>query len=117
MLEVPFDSFLDAFFELERWLPSEFFLELCAVDGVSCIVAKAVGYIGDKVQTVAFWISEEFVNSLDHYLNKVDVLPLVESADVVGFIDLAFVETFRRLCRNILRTILRSYAILGASLY
>ena len=48
-------------------------------------MALAVGDVGDKFFRRSFRISEQAVDGLDHHLDKVDVFPLVEAADIVGF--------------------------------
>ena len=85
VLQVPLDGLLDPFFELERWLPTEFALELGAVDGVSCVMTKAVGNVCDEVEVCSFWSAEESIYCVDDGLDDVNVLPLVEDSDVVGF--------------------------------
>lgn len=47
VVEVPADGALDAFFELEGGLPAELALQLAAVDGVTQVVASAVGDVCD----------------------------------------------------------------------
>ena len=41
---------------------------------------------------MSFWITENLIYGLDHYLNQVDVLPFIETADVVRFGCLSFME-------------------------
>ena len=55
-------------------------------------MAEAVGNIGDQFQAVTLRIAKDTVDCLDHHLDQVDVLPLVEAADVVGLGNLAFME-------------------------
>ena len=55
-------------------------------------MAETVGDISDKIETMPLRIAEDAVYRLDHHLDEVDVLPLVESADVVGFGDAALME-------------------------
>ena len=55
-------------------------------------MAETVGDIGDEIKAVSLRIAEDTVYRLDHNLDEVDVLPLVESADIVSFCDLAFME-------------------------
>ena len=57
-------------------------------------MSKTICHICDKVKAVSIRITEDLVNSLDHYLDKVDVLPLVESTNVVSLIDLSFMENY-----------------------
>ena len=92
MVEIPADCLFDSLLELEAWLPAELFLELGAVDGVSCVVAKTVCHIGDQAFRVPFRITEDAVHSLDHDLDQVDVLPFVEASYIIGLGYPAFVE-------------------------
>ena len=55
-------------------------------------MSEAVGDVGDEVEVFAFFATKESVNGIDDDLDDVDVLPLVEAADVVGFCYLAIVE-------------------------
>ena len=92
VIEIPADSFLDALFELETGLPSEFTLQFRAVDGVAHIVSGAVGDIGDEIHVGTFGPTQQAVDGVDDHLDDVDILPLVETADVVGLGNLALVE-------------------------
>ena len=84
ILEIPFYSLLDTLLKLERWLPAEFLLQLSRVDGITHIVTLSVGYISNQIQVSTLRATEQFINSLDNHLDDVDVLPLVETADVIG---------------------------------
>ena len=92
IIEIPLYCFFDAFFELERWFPSEFCLKLARVDGVTGIMTEAVSDVSDEVEVFAFLTTEESVNSIDHNLDDVDVLLLVEASDVVCFCHLALMD-------------------------
>ena len=83
---------LDALLELEARLPAEFLLEFCRVDGVAHVMAGTVGDIGDEAEVLAFPSSEKPVHGLDQELDDVDVLPLVETTDVVGLSDPSVME-------------------------
>ena len=48
-------------------------------------MTKAVGDVGDEVDVSTFRSAKEAVNCLDDGLDDVDVLPLVEATDIVGF--------------------------------
>ena len=67
-------------------------MELARVYGVTGIMTEAVGNVGDEVEVFAFFASEKTVNGIDDDLDDVDVLPLVEAANVVGFGYLAIME-------------------------
>ena len=92
VVEVPADGALDAFLELERGLPAELALQLAAVYGVAHVVAEAVGDVGDEVEVLSLAAPEQTVDGVDYHADDVNVLPLVEAADVVGLGNLAFVE-------------------------
>ena len=67
-------------------------LEFGGVYGIAHVVALAVGNVGYEVKVCAFGTAEEAIHSVDDDLNDVDVLPFVETTDVVGVSHLAFVE-------------------------
>ena len=92
VIEIPFYGLLDTLLKLERWLPTEFLLKLARVDGVTHIVTLSVGYVSDEVHILAFFSAEQTVNSLDDHLDDINVLPLVETTDVVSLGNLALVE-------------------------
>ena len=52
----------------------------------------AVSDIGDEVKVFTFLAPKQSVNGLDYHLDDVDVLPLVESADVIGLRHLSVME-------------------------
>ena len=94
VLEIPFYGFLDTLLKLERWLPTQFLLQLSRVDGVTHIVTLSVCYIGDEVHILAFLSAEQSINGLDNHLDDIDVLPLVETAiardNAIRFINYLF---------------------------
>ena len=92
VLEIPFHGLLDSLLKLERWLPTQFLLKLARVDGITHIVPLSISYVGDKVHILAFLSAEQSINGLDDHLDDVDVLPLIETADVVGLGNLTLVE-------------------------
>ena len=55
-------------------------------------MTEAVCDIGYQVVGISFGIAEETVDGPDHDLYQINVLPFIESADVVGFGYAAFVE-------------------------
>ena len=92
IIEIPLYCFLDALFKLERWFPAEFCLQFARVNSITGIVAKAVSNVCDEVEVFAFLASKEPINGIDDYLDDVDVLPLVEATDVIGFSYFALME-------------------------
>ena len=52
----------------------------------------AVGYIGYEIHILAFISAKQTVNGFDDHLDDIDVLPLVEAADVVCVSHLALME-------------------------
>lgn len=55
-------------------------------------MAGPVGDIGDERQILAFLTSQKSVDGLDEDFDKVDVLPLIEASDVIGFGYLSLME-------------------------
>ena len=55
-------------------------------------MAEAVGDVGDEAEVLALAAPEQTVDGVDYNADDVDVLPLVEAADVVGLGHLALVE-------------------------
>ena len=92
VIKIPLYSFLDSLFKLERWLPAEFLLELARIDGVTHIVTLSVCYISNQIQICTLRATEQSINGLDNHLDDIDVLPLVETADVVSLGNLTLVE-------------------------
>ena len=92
ILEIPFYGFFDTLLKLERWLPTQFLLQLSRVDGVTHIVPLSVCYISNQIQVCTLRATEQSINSLDDHLDDIDVLPLVKTADVVSLGNLALVE-------------------------
>ena len=85
IIKIPTYSLFNTFFKLEARLPTEFCLKFARVDGVTGIMAEAVGNVGDEVEVFAFFATKESVNGIDDDLDDVDVLPLVKATDVVSF--------------------------------
>ena len=92
VVEIPFHGFFDALLELETWLPSEFLLQLARVYGITHIVALAVSHVSDEIEVFALFATQQAVNGLDYHLDDIDVLPLVETADVISFGNLSLME-------------------------
>ena len=84
VLEVPLDRLLDAVLELRLRLPAELRVDLRRVDGVTAVMALAVGDVLDE----AFGLAELFEDSLD----DVDVGTLIVAADVVDLADAALLQ-------------------------
>ena len=55
-------------------------------------MSSSVGNEGDKVHVLALFASQQTVNGLYYHFNDVDILPLVETADVVSVGNLSLVE-------------------------
>ena len=92
VVQVPADGFLDALLELEGRLPAQLPLQLGGVDGIAKVMPGTVRHIGDEVHVFAGGAVQQPVHGIDEHLHDVDVLPLVEPADVVGLGDLPLVE-------------------------
>ena len=54
----------------------------------------SVSYISDEIHILAFLSAEQSINSLDYHLDDIDILPLVETADVVSLGYLTLVENY-----------------------
>ena len=52
----------------------------------------SVGYISDEIHILAFLSAEQSIHGLDNHLDDIDVLPLIETADVIGLGNLTLVE-------------------------
>ena len=59
VLEIPFHGLLDSLLKLERWLPTQFLLQLSRVDGITHIVTLSVCYISNEVRILAFPSAEQ----------------------------------------------------------
>ena len=84
MSEIPSDGLLDAVLELRLRLPAELRVDLRRVDGVTAVVALAVGDVLDEV----FGLAELLEDGLD----DVDVGALIVAADVVDLADAALLQ-------------------------
>ena len=84
VLQVPFHRLLNPLFKLQARFPAQFLLQLSRIDGVAHVVTLAVRYVCYQVHVFSFLASQQTVHGLDYYLDDVDVLPFVETANVVG---------------------------------
>ena len=84
IVQVPADGLLYALFKLQARLPAQLALQLAAVDGIAEVVSGTVGDVGDEIHVLALLTSEQPVDGIDQHAYDVDVLPLVEAADVVS---------------------------------
>ena len=84
VLEVPLDRLLDAVLEFRLRLPAKFRVNLRRVDGVTAVMALAVGDVLDE----AFGLAELFEDGLD----DVDVGALIVAADVVDLADASLLQ-------------------------
>ena len=55
-------------------------------------MSKSVGYICDEIHVLTFLASEQTIDGIYHHLDDVDVLPLVESTDIVSLCNLTLME-------------------------
>ena len=92
VLEIPLDGLLNTLLELQRRFPPKFLLKLGGVDGITGIMAKAVSNESNQIHVFAFFTTKQTVNRVDDYFDDFDVLPLVETSDIVGFGHLALME-------------------------
>ena len=92
VFEVPAHGFFDALLELQRGFPAQLVFQFARIDGIPQVVPRTVGDVGDELLALAFGVAQQPIDGADDDFNQVDVLPFVESADIVGFGDAAFVE-------------------------
>ena len=92
VIEIPFYGLLDTLLKLQRWLPTEFLLQLSRVDSITHIVTLSVCYISNQIQVSTLRTTEQSINGLDYHLDDIDILPLVETANVVSLGNLALME-------------------------
>ena len=59
IIQIPFHRFFNTLIKLERWLPTEFLLQLSIVDGVTHIMTLSVCYISDEIHILAFLSAEQ----------------------------------------------------------
>ena len=94
VLEIPFYGLLDSLLKLERWLPTQFLLQLSRVNGITHIVTLSVCNISNEIHILAFLSAEQSIHGLDYHLDDIDVLPLVETAitrdNTIRFINYLF---------------------------
>ena len=92
VVQIPADSFVDTLLELETGAPAQLAVQFRSVYRIAKVVARAVRDVGDEAVRIALRIAQDTVHGLDDDLDKVDVLPLVETAYVVSLGHLAPVE-------------------------
>ena len=92
VVQVPAYRLLDALFKLQARFPAQFLLQLCRVDGITHVVAQTVGYVGNQIHVFTLLAAQQTVYRVDYHLDDVNVLPLIETADVIGFCRLSVVE-------------------------
>lgn len=92
VVQVPAYRLLDTLFKLQARFPAQFLLQLRRVDGITHVVAQTVGYVGNQVHVFTLLATQQTVYRVNHHLDDVNVLPLIETADVIGFCRLAVME-------------------------
>ena len=92
VIKIPFYRFFDTLFKLQRRLPTEFLLQLSRVNSIPHIVTLSVCYISNQIQVSTLRTTEQSINCLDDHLDDIDILPLVETTDVVSLGNLTLVE-------------------------
>ena len=55
-------------------------------------MAESVGHIGDEVEILTVLATKQSVNGLDNNFDDIDILPLVETTNVICFGNLSIVE-------------------------
>ena len=92
VVQIPADGLLDALLKLQRRLPTQLPLQLRRINRIAQIVSGTVGHIGDQIHVLSFLTPQQTIHRVDHDLDDVDILPLVETADVVCLGNLSLVE-------------------------
>ena len=92
VLKVPAHRPVDALLELEARTPAKLPVKLRGVDGIAQVVARAVRNVGYQALRISLRAAQDTVHGLDDDLYQVDVLPLVETADVVRIGHLPLVD-------------------------
>ena len=55
-------------------------------------MSGTIGNVGDEVHVLALLTTQQTINRINHHLDDVDVLPLVEASDIIGLGDLALMK-------------------------
>lgn len=92
VVQVPAYRLLDALFKLQARFPAQFLLQLRRIDGITHVVAQTVGYVRNQVHVFTLLAAQQTVYRVDYHLDDVNVLPLIETADVIGSCRLTVVE-------------------------
>ena len=92
VVKIPADCLFNALLELKRRFPAKFPAEFGGVDCVAQVVPGPVGYISNQMVRSPFRIAQQFVCDLYQNLYQVNVLPFVESADVLSLCDFSVME-------------------------
>ena len=92
VIQIPAHRLLDTLLKLKARLPAQLLLKLRRVDGVAHVVAQTVRHVGYQVHILTFLAAQQTVHRVDHHLDDVNVLPLVEATDIIGFRNLPVVE-------------------------
>ena len=92
IVEIPTHRLFDTFLELEAGLPAKFSLEFRAVDSIPHVVPRTVGDVSDQVHVGTLGTAQQPIDSVDEHLDEVDILPLVETTDVVSLPYLSLME-------------------------
>ena len=92
VVKIPADGLFYSLLELKRRFPSEFLVEFRRIDRITEVMSSPVSHISDKSKAVAFRIAQDSVDCSDDHLDEIDVLPFVETADIICFRDLSLME-------------------------
>src|SRR5690554_911259 len=93
VVQIPLYRFSDASFEGFFRGPTEFSLDFTGIDGITHVVAGAIGYMGDQLPVRnIFWakLLQDVADGVHHF----DVLFFVVAADVVGLAYYTFGDDF-----------------------
>ena len=92
VVQIPAHRLFYALFKLQARFPAQFFLQLRRVDGITHVVAQTVGHVGNQIHVFTLLAAQQTVHRVNHHLDDVNVLPLIETAYVIRLRRLAVME-------------------------
>lgn len=57
-------------------------------------MSQTVGYVCDQIHIFAFLSTQQTVYCIDNYLDDIDVLPFIETTDIIRFGNLSVMENY-----------------------
>src|SRR5690606_145669 len=90
--QVPVHGFFQSLFKLQGRLPAQLLVQLGGIYSIAQVVAGAVLYKSDQLGGSAGGAFQLFVHDHAKEIDQVNVLPLVNPADIVCFTGTALME-------------------------